>query len=232
MGCFWGAERKFWQTPGVVSTAAGYAGGLTPNPTYEEVCGGATGHAETVLVVYDPGRVGYDELLRVFWENHDPTQGMRQGNDIGTQYRSVVFYLDEAGQQWSRIENVTRNPENNTLSFETSHFSIYTIMGLAAPSGLSEVIAYPNPCYLKRDATVRIANIPLDSADTRIYLYSLAGELVRVLEEGNGIETLSYSKLGRWDGRNSDNEKVASGIYIYLIKSSQGKKTEKIAVFW
>jgi peptide-methionine (S)-S-oxide reductase len=96
MGCFWGAERKFWQTPGVVSTAVGYAGGFTPNPTYREVCSGQTGHAEVVLVVFDPARVSYDDLLRVFWENHDPTQGMRQGNDVGTQYRSAVYTLDEA----------------------------------------------------------------------------------------------------------------------------------------
>ena len=91
LGCFWGAEKRFWQTPGVVSTAAGYAGGFTPNPTYREVCSGKTGHAEVVLVAYDPARVSYEALLRVFWEAHDPTQRMRQGNDIGTQYRSVVL---------------------------------------------------------------------------------------------------------------------------------------------
>jgi peptide-methionine (S)-S-oxide reductase len=96
LGCFWGAERKFWQTPGVYSTAAGYAGGYTPNPTYREVCSGLTGHAEVVLVVYDPKKVAYEELLRVFWETHDPTQGMRQGNDVGTQYRSTIYAADDA----------------------------------------------------------------------------------------------------------------------------------------
>ena len=91
MGCFWGAERGFWQTDGVYSTAVGYAGGSTPNPTYEETCTGRTGHAEVVLVVYDPNQVGYDRLLQVFWEGHNPTQGMRQGNDVGSQYRSAIY---------------------------------------------------------------------------------------------------------------------------------------------
>ena len=91
MGCFWGAERKFWEAPGVYTTAVGYAGGYTANPTYQEVCSGMTGHTEVVLVVFDPGQTSLDEMLRIFWENHDPTQGMRQGNDVGTQYRSAIY---------------------------------------------------------------------------------------------------------------------------------------------
>ena len=98
LGCFWGAEKLFWQTPGVYSTAAGYAGGFTPNPSYEEVCSARTGHAEVVLVVFDPTVVSYDDLLKIFWEDHDPTQGMRQGNDVGSQYRSAIYFT-EPGQR-------------------------------------------------------------------------------------------------------------------------------------
>ena len=114
MGCFWGAERLFWQTPGVVSTAVGYVGGYTPNPTYEEVCSGRTGHTEAVLVAYDPDRVSLAELLKVFWEGHDPTQGMRQGNDAGTQYRSGIYGLsgdEQAAAEASRDQFQARLDE-------------------------------------------------------------------------------------------------------------------------
>jgi peptide-methionine (S)-S-oxide reductase len=113
MGCFWGAERKFWETPGVTVTAVGYAGGLTPNPTYREVCSGRTGHAEVVLVVFDPKVTSYEKLLRVFWENHDPTQGMRQGNDAGTQYRSAIYVSDEAQR---RAAEVSRDAYQKVLA--------------------------------------------------------------------------------------------------------------------
>ena len=114
LGCFWGAEKKFWQLAGVYSTSVGYAGGLTPNPTYEEVCSGQTGHTEVVKVVFDPTKVTYQDLLKVFWESHDPTQGMRQGNDVGTQYRSAIYYLNEeqrkAAEESKRVyqENLNR----------------------------------------------------------------------------------------------------------------------------
>lgn len=107
MGCFWGAERLFWQTPGVYSSAVGYAGGYTPNASYEEICTGSTGHTEVVKVIYDPEKVDYEDLLKVFWESHDPTQGMRQGNDVGTQYRSAIYVLDE--EQKRAAEDSRRN---------------------------------------------------------------------------------------------------------------------------
>ncbi len=111
MGCFWGAEKKFWQTPGVYSTAAGYAAGYTPNPTYREVCSGLTGHNEVVLVVYDPAMVSYEQLLKRFWENHDPTQGMRQGNDVGTQYRSGIYAFTEAQRRAAEASRDAYQPK-------------------------------------------------------------------------------------------------------------------------
>ncbi len=110
LGCFWGAERKFWQLPGVWVTAVGYAGGHTPNPTYEEVCSGRTGHNEVVLVVYDPRQVSYETLLKTFWESHDPTQGMRQGNDVGTQYRSGIYVFDEAQRRAAETSRAAYEP--------------------------------------------------------------------------------------------------------------------------
>ncbi len=113
MGCFWGAERRFWETEGVYSTQVGYAGGYTPNPTYEEVCSGRTGHAEVVRVVFDPKRIPYARLLEIFWESHDPTQGMRQGNDVGTQYRSVIFTF---GREQERLAMRSREAYQKKLT--------------------------------------------------------------------------------------------------------------------
>jgi peptide-methionine (S)-S-oxide reductase len=109
MGCFWGAERVFWQTPGVYTTAVGYSGGYTPNPTYEEVRSGSTGHAEAVLVVFDPAKTSYSEMLTLFWENHDPTQGMRQGNDVGTQYRSAIYWDTDERRRLAEASRVSFN---------------------------------------------------------------------------------------------------------------------------
>jgi peptide-methionine (S)-S-oxide reductase len=117
LGCFWGAERRFWQTDGVFSTAAGYAGGHTPNPTYEEVCSGLTGHTEVVRVVFDPAMVSFEQLLAEFWEAHDPTQGMRQGNDIGTQYRSAIYTLDDEQQTLARRSLAAYQAELNKAGY-------------------------------------------------------------------------------------------------------------------
>jgi peptide-methionine (S)-S-oxide reductase len=129
MGCFWGAERKFWEAAGVYTTAVGYAGGFTPNPTYEEVCSGRTGHNEVVLVVFDPAKTSYDEMLRVFWENHDPTQGMRQGNDAGTQYRSGIYWF---GNEQREAAEASRAMFQQRLS--ESGFSTITTEILEAPT--------------------------------------------------------------------------------------------------
>jgi peptide-methionine (S)-S-oxide reductase len=129
MGCFWGAERIFWQTPGVYTTAVGYAGGVTPNPTYEEVCSGRTGHTEAVLVAYDTATTSYEEMLKLFWEGHDPTQGMRQGNDVGTQYRSAILWSDDAQRV---AAEASRDAYQETLS-AAGYGEISTELAQAGP---------------------------------------------------------------------------------------------------
>ncbi|HVE96119.1 MAG TPA: peptide-methionine (S)-S-oxide reductase MsrA [Pseudonocardiaceae bacterium] len=135
MGCFWGAERIFWRTPGVYSTAVGYAGGYTPNPSYEEVCSGRTGHTEAVLVVFDPVQISYADLLRVFWESHDPTQGMRQGNDRGTQYRSAVYTTDA----------------EQAAEAETSRSTYQQALSAAGRGQITTEIAAPRDFYYAED---------------------------------------------------------------------------------
>ena len=129
LGCFWGAERKFWQLRGVYSTAVGYAAGYTPNPTYEEVCTGMTGHNEVVRVVFDPAQIGYDDLLKVFWESHDPTQGMRQGNDLGTQYRSGIYVSDD-----DQRAAATRSRDAYALALKQAGLGAITTEILDAPT--------------------------------------------------------------------------------------------------
>jgi peptide-methionine (S)-S-oxide reductase len=128
LGCFWGAERKFWQLPGVWVTAVGYVAGATPNPTYEEVCSGRTGHTEAVLVVYDPKQITYNELLKTFWESHDPTQGMRQGNDVGTQYRSGIYTFNDA-----QLKAAEESKKQYEAALKTKGYSRITTEILAAP---------------------------------------------------------------------------------------------------
>jgi len=128
-GCFWGAERKFWQQKGVYSTSVGYAAGLTPNPTYEEVCSGLTGHNEVVRVIFDPAVISYDDLLKVFWENHDPTQGMRQGNDLGTQYRSGIYVTSDAQRQAANMSRQTYD-----VALQRAGFDRVTTEVLDAPA--------------------------------------------------------------------------------------------------
>ena len=134
LGCFWGAERAFWKLPGVYSTAVGYAGGATPNPTYEEVCSGQTGHTEAVLVVYDPKKIAYAQLLKAFWESHNPTQGMRQGNDTGTQYRSAIYWTTPAQQ---REAEASRDAYAQSLA-RAGHGAITTELAAAGPFHYAE----------------------------------------------------------------------------------------------
>jgi peptide-methionine (S)-S-oxide reductase len=145
MGCFWGAERRYWSLPGVTTTAVGYAGGYTPNPTYEEVCSGRTGHAEVVLVVFDPVRIGYRELLTVFWESHDPTQGMRQGNDVGSQYRSCLH---------------TRSPEQYEQATSSRHRYDRALGRAGHPPITTEIVPAPPFYYAEGDHQQYLARNP------------------------------------------------------------------------
>ena len=150
MGCFWGAEKKFWQLPGVYSTAVGYAAGLTPNPTYREVCSGMTGHNEVVLVVFDPKKISYDALLKTFWENHDPTQGMRQGNDAGTQYRSGIYAFDDAQREAALRSRDVFQEQLSKRGFGADHDRDPAGAGVLLRRGLSPAIPVEEPGWLLR----------------------------------------------------------------------------------
>ena len=141
MGCFWGAERKFWELPGVYTTAVGYAAGHTPNPTYREVCTGMTGHSEAVLVVFDPAVIRYDDLLKTFWESHDPTQGMRQGNDVGTQYRSGIYYYSEEQRRAAEASREAFQAELTRARLRRDHDGDSSCAGVLLRRGLSPAVS-------------------------------------------------------------------------------------------
>lgn len=145
LGCFWGAERAFWTLPGVYTTAVGYAGGYTPNPTYEEVCTGQTGHAEAVLVVFDPERLGYESLLRTFWESHDPTQGMRQGNDVGTQYRSAILFADERQRELAEASRTAYAAELKAAGYAEVTTEIAALSEFYYAEGYHQQYLHKNP---------------------------------------------------------------------------------------
>ena len=181
MGCFWGAERKFWSLPGVVTTAAGYAGGYTPNPDYREVCSGETGHAEVVLVVYDPAQIGLDELLKTFWENHDPTQGMRQGNDLGTQYRSAIYCA-------------TQEQYDAALASREAFQQQLSVAGLG---DITTEVAFPAPTLLLRRG--RLPAVPVEEPGGLLRPWRHRGELPD--RAGLSRETTSRQFTPRTRGR-------------------------------
>ena len=151
MGCFWGAERKFWQAPGVYTTAVGYAGGQTPNPTYKEVCSGRTGHTEAVLVAFDPKVTRYEALLKIFWENHDPTQGMRQGNDVGTQYRSAIYWTTPEQQRLAEASRDAYQQALRRVRPRRDHHRDRARAGVLLRRGLSPAVPGEKSRRLLRD---------------------------------------------------------------------------------
>jgi len=161
----------------------------------------------------------------------DNQDGIIDGTDI-KENNLQIFYLDESNSRWLPVEVCKIDTMGNNLSADVNHFSIYTVMSVIPPSNLSEVIIYPNPCYMKKDGYVRISHIPLSAKNVKISIYNIAGELVRILEEGKTIETQIFYKIGKWDGRNENNQRVASGVYICLIKSENSKITKKVAILW
>ena len=190
MGCFWGAERLFWELPGVYSTAVGYAGGSTPNATYEEVCSGMTGHTEVVRVIYDPQKVDYEDLLRVFWESHDPTQGMRQGNDVGTQYRSAIYTLD---REQKSLAEASKRQYQAQLSAAGRGSITTEILGrshVLFRRGLSPAVSCEESGWVLRDWGVRgslqISGVTDDDVSTVIGIGSAGVGVLLMRQEGPG----------------------------------------------